>query len=239
MMMLPGRFKFLSLILGIATMGTGVYQWVFEGDLIFRSGDLNDTDMVVGIVALFAVFDSARRIMGWALPGICAAFLKGIDYLAKDPPDIVVFLDGDYSDFPEDLVSIIAPIVNKDARFVIGNRAKNLIEKGSLTPQQIFGNALACFLMRILYKGTFTDLGPFRAIGWEDLLLLEMQDKTYGWTIEMQLKVLRKKIPYIEIPVRYRKRIGVSKVSGTITGTLMAGYKILTWIGKFYFSKWK
>lgn len=93
--------------------------------------------------------------------------------------------------------------------------------------------------MRILYKGTFTDLGPFRAIGWEDLLLLEMQDKTYGWTIEMQLKVLRKKIPYIEIPVRYRKRIGVSKVSGTITGTLMAGYKILTWIGKFYFSKWK
>ena len=196
--------------------------------------DNNSTDITKDIAK-----DKGATVLFEPKKGYGHACLKGIDYLAKDPPDIVVFLDGDYSDFPEDLVSIIAPIVNKDARFVIGNRAKNLIEKGSLTPQQIFGNALACFLMRILYKGTFTDLGPFRAIGWEDLLLLEMQDKTYGWTIEMQLKVLRKKIPYIEIPVRYRKRIGVSKVSGTITGTLMAGYKILTWIGKFYFSKWK
>ena len=196
--------------------------------------DNNSTDITKDIAK-----DKGATVLFEPKKGYGHACLKGIDYLAKDPPDIVVFLDGDYSDFPEDLVSIIAPIVNKDARFVIGNRAKNLREKGSLTPQQIFGNALACFLTRILYKGTFTDLGPFRAIGWEDLLLLEMQDKTYGWTIEMQLKVLRKKIPYIEIPVRYRKRIGVSKVSGTITGTLMAGYKILTWIGKFYFSKWK
>ena len=121
----------------------------------------------------------------------------------------------------------------------MGSRTKNLREKGSLTPQQIFGNALACFLMRILYKSTFTDLGPFRALGWNDLLSIEMQDKTYGWTVEMQLKILRRKIPYLEIPVRYRKRIGTSKVSGTLKGTVMAGYKILTWIGKFYFSKWK
>lgn len=167
------------------------------------------------------------------------ACLKGISYLENDPPDIVVFLDGDYSDFPEDLDVLVAPLIKKEVRFVLGSRTKNLREKGSLTPQQIFGNALACFLMRILYKGTFTDLGPFRALGWNDLLSIEMQDKTYGWTVEMQLKILRRKIPYLEIPVRYRKRIGTSKVSGTVKGTVMAGYKILTWIGKFYFSKWR
>ncbi len=167
------------------------------------------------------------------------ACLKGISYLENDPPDIIVFLDGDYSDFPEDLDVLVAPLIKKEVRFVLGSRTKNLREKGSLTPQQIFGNALACFLMRILYKGTFTDLGPFRALGWNDLLSIEMQDKTYGWTVEMQLKILRRKIPYLEIPVRYRKRIGTSKVSGTVKGTVMAGYKILTWIGKFYFSKWR
>jgi len=167
------------------------------------------------------------------------ACLKGISYLENDPPDIVVFLDGDYSDFPEDMDVLVAPLIKKEVRFVLGSRTKNLREKGSLTPQQIFGNALACFLMRILYKGTFTDLGPFRALGWNDLLSIEMQDKTYGWTVEMQLKILRRKIPYLEIPVRYRKRIGTSKVSGTVKGTVMAGYKILTWIGKFYFSKWR
>jgi glycosyltransferase involved in cell wall biosynthesis len=167
------------------------------------------------------------------------ACLKGISYLENDPPDIIVFLDGDYSDFPEDLDVLVAPLIKKEVRFVLGSRTKNLREKGSLTPQQIFGNTLACFLMRILYKGTFTDLGPFRALGWNDLLSIEMQDKTYGWTVEMQLKILRRKIPYLEIPVRYRKRIGTSKVSGTVKGTVMAGYKILTWIGKFYFSKWR
>ncbi len=167
------------------------------------------------------------------------ACLKGINYLKTNPPDIVVFLDGDFSDFPDDLDKIIAPIVNDKMDFVIGSRIKELREPGSLTPQQIFGNGLACFLMRILYNSTFTDLGPFRAIRWKELINLEMQDKTYGWTVEMQLKVLRRELSYIEIPVRYRKRIGISKVSGTFKGTIMAGYKILTWIGKFYFSKWK
>ena len=167
------------------------------------------------------------------------ACLKGINYLKTNPPDIVVFLDGDFSDFPDDLDKIIAPIINDKMDFVIGSRIKELREPGSLTPQQRFGNGLACFLMRILYNSTFTDLGPFRAIRWKELINLEMQDKTYGWTVEMQLKVLRRELSYIEIPVRYRKRIGISKVSGTFKGTIMAGYKILTWIGKFYFSKWK
>ena len=167
------------------------------------------------------------------------ACLKGMKYLEKNPPEIVVFLDGDFSDYPEELNKIVSPIINNQAEFVIGARVQSLREKGSMTPQQIFGNGLACFLMSFMYRSTFTDLGPFRAIGWENLMALEMNDKTYGWTVEMQLKVLRRKLSYLEVPVRYRKRIGQSKVSGTVRGTFMAGYKILTWIGKFYFSRWK
>ena len=167
------------------------------------------------------------------------ACLKGIMYLENNPPEIVVFLDGDFSDYPEDLTSLVNPIFKGDAEFSLGARNKDSREKGSLTPQQIFGNRLACFLMRLLYNSNFTDLGPFRAIRWKTLKALEMEDKTYGWTVEMQLKILKRKLAYIEVPVRYRKRIGVSKVSGTFKGSLMAGYKILTWIGKFYFSKWK
>ena len=167
------------------------------------------------------------------------ACLKGMAFLEDDPPEIVVFLDGDYSDYPEDLETLVDPILKRAVVFSLGARDKKLRERGALTPQQVFGNGLACFLMRWLYQSRFTDLGPFRAIRWETLQSLEMQDKTYGWTVEMQLKILRRKLPYIEIPVRYRKRIGVSKVSGTVKGTLMAGYKIITWIGKFYFSKWK
>lgn len=167
------------------------------------------------------------------------ACLKGMSYLEANPPEIVVFLDGDYSDYPEELVKIIAPMLTENVVFSLGARKKNFREKRAMTPQQIFGNALACFLMRLLYKSTFTDLGPFRAIRWETLKSLDMQDKTYGWTVEMQLKILRRKLPYVEVPVHYRKRIGVSKVSGTVKGTLMAGYKILTWIGKFYFSQWR
>jgi hypothetical protein len=167
------------------------------------------------------------------------ACLKGMEHLAKNPPEIVVFLDGDYSDFPEELDQIVAPIQAKTVDFALGARVKTLRESGSLTPQQVFGNGLACLLMRWLYQSRFTDLGPFRAIRWDTLQSLEMNDKTYGWTVEMQLKILRRKISYTEIPVHYRKRIGTSKVSGTVKGTLMAGFKILGWIGTFYFSGWK
>ena len=167
------------------------------------------------------------------------ACLKGMSYLENSSPEIVVFLDGDYSDYPENLDLIVNPILKGEVVFSLGARMKNLREKGSMTSSQIFGNALSCFLMRILYNSKFTDLGPFRAIRWDTLQSFGMKDKTFGWTIEMQLKILRRKLPYIEIPVRYRNRIGVSKVSGTISGTILAGYKILTWIGKFYFSKWK
>jgi len=196
--------------------------------------DNGSTDLTPEIVK-----NKGAVLLNESKKGYGFACLKGIDYLKTNPPDIVVFLDGDFSDFPDDLDKIIAPIVDDKIDFVIGSRTKKLREPGSLTPQQIFGNGLACFLMRILYNSTFTDLGPFRAIRWKELIDLEMQDKTYGWTVEMQLKVLRRKLSYIEVPVCYRKRIGRSKVSGTFKGTVMAGYKILTWIGKFYFSKWK
>tara|TARA_R110002124_G_scaffold286740_2_gene468527 strand:+ start:631 stop:1332 length:702 start_codon:yes stop_codon:yes gene_type:complete len=170
------------------------------------------------------------------------ACLKGMDYIAStsisDPnkkPDIIVFLDGDYSDYPEQLTELIDPILNEDIDFVIGARVKRLREEGSMTPQQVFGNWLATFLMKLFFGAKFTDLGPFRAIKYDKLLALKMEDKTYGWTVEMQLKALKQNLTYVEIPMKYRNRIGVSKVSGTVKGSVMAGIKILGWIFKYSF----
>jgi len=167
------------------------------------------------------------------------ACLKGMSYVAeqKTKPDIIVFLDGDYSDYPEELTKIVQPIIKDNIDFVIGARVKRLREQGSMTMPQIFGNWLATFLMRIMFKSTFSDLGPFRAIKYEKLLALNMEDKTYGWTVEMQLKALKQKLSYVEIPVNYRNRIGVSKVSGTVKGAIFAGVKILAWIFKYSFKK--
>ncbi|NER18173.1 glycosyltransferase family 2 protein [Spongiivirga citrea] len=163
------------------------------------------------------------------------ACLKGMQYIAEqsNQPDILVFIDGDYSDYPEELDKIVAPIIDDDIDFVIGARKKTLQEKGSMTPQQHFGNWLATFLMKILFRARFTDLGPFRAIKYDKLIALQMEDKTYGWTVEMQLKALKQKLSYVEVPVRYKRRIGVSKVSGTIKGAIFAGVKILGWIFKY------
>ncbi len=165
------------------------------------------------------------------------ACLKGMEHIAnqKDKPDIIVFLDGDYSDYPEELTKIVEPIINDNIDFVIGARVKRLREHGSMTPQQVFGNWLATFLMKLFFGAKFTDLGPFRAIKYDQLLALNMEDKTYGWTVEMQLKAIKQKLSYVEIPVKYRNRIGVSKVSGTVKGTIFAGFKILGWIFKYSF----
>ncbi|MEN8775509.1 MAG: glycosyltransferase family 2 protein [Polaribacter sp.] len=165
------------------------------------------------------------------------ACLKGMDYIAKKEikPTIVVFLDGDYSDYPEQLTTLIQPIIENNIDFVIGARIKKLRENGSMTPQQIFGNWLATFLMKLFFNAKFTDLGPFRAIKYQRLLDLNMQDKTYGWTVEMQLKALKQKLTYTETPMKYRNRIGVSKVSGTVKGSIFAGIKILSWIFKYSF----
>ncbi len=183
--------------------------------------------------------DSGATVVNEDQRGYGFACLKGLEHIeAKDShPDIVVFLDGDYSDYPEKLIDIIRPITEDNIDFVVGARTKKLREKGSMTGPQVFGNWLATFLMKIMFRSRFTDLGPFRAIKYEKLLELEMVDKTYGWTVEMQLKALKKKYSYVEVPVPYRNRIGTSKVSGTVKGAIFAGVKILGWIFKYSFKK--
>jgi len=204
----------------------------FVEEIVVVNNNSTDQTALVAAKAGATVLTEKSKGYGYAC-------LKGINYLSqKDKtPDILVFLDGDFSDFPQELTKVIQPIKNNNADFIVGARVKELRESGSLTPQQVFGNWLACFLMKILYKSSFTDLGPFRAIRWSTLEKLQMSDKTYGWTIEMQLKVLRQKIAYQEVPVSYKKRIGVSKVSGTVKGTIFAGMKIMGWIFKHYLSK--
>lgn len=169
-----------------------------------------------------------RKGYGWSC-------LTGMEFIAINPPDIVVFMDGDYSDYPQELPKVVTPILNSDVKLVIGSRALGKKEKGSLTPQQIFGNWLATRLLKIFYKASFTDLGPFRAIDYKALMDIEMTDKTYGWTIEMQIKIAKKKYVFCEVPVNYKKRIGVSKVSGTIKGTILAGIKIIFAVFKYRF----
>lgn len=165
------------------------------------------------------------------------ACLLGMQYISEltHKPDIIVFLDGDHSDYPSELTKIIASIVEENKDFVVGARVKKWREKGSMTFPQIFGNWLATTLMKLFFGSTFTDLGPFRAIKYSKLLQLQMEDKTYGWTVEMQLKALRQNLKYAEVPVHYRNRIGVSKVSGTVKGAIFAGIKILGWIFKYSF----
>lgn len=179
--------------------------------------------------------EAGATVLREPVPGYGRACLRGIAHaqLAEPLPEIVVFLDADHSDFPEEIPNVIQPIIEGKADLVIGSRAIGQRERGSMTPQQVFGNWLATRLLSILYGATFTDLGPFRAIRFDKLLALNMQDKTYGWTVEMQLKAARDGLLYAEVPVRYRRRIGFSKISGTVKGTLLAGYKIIATILKY------
>lgn len=170
--------------------------------------------------------------------GYGSACLKGISYIKQKPvaeqPEIVVFIDGDYSDYPEQMRELVQPILSTSFDMVIGSRAKGKRIKGSMAPQQIFGNWLATTLIKLLFGARFSDLGPFRAITWSALQSLEMKDTNYGWTVEMQIKAAKKKLRFTEIAVDYRPRIGVSKITGTVKGTIMAGYKIITTIFKYY-----
>ena len=149
--------------------------------------------------------------------------------LASLPPEVdtVVFMDADSSDDPREAVLLLQPILNGRADFVLGSRTLGKAEKGSLQPHQRFGNELATFLIRVLFGYSYSDLGPFRAIRLDSLQKLDMQDRNYGWTIEMQIKAVQQKLRIEEIPVSYRNRIGVSKVSGNLKASLMAGIKIL------------
>jgi|TARA_R110000850_G_scaffold254614_1_gene380186 glycosyltransferase involved in cell wall biosynthesis len=204
----------------------------FVTEIIVVNNTSSDETAAVAKAAGATVLSETQKGYGYAC-------LKGMHYIAQqaEKPDIIVFLDGDYSDYPEELTKIVAPILEQDLDLVIGARVKRLREKGSMTFPQIFGNWLATTLMGLFFKSRFTDLGPFRAIKYPKLLALQMEDKTYGWTVEMQLKALKRKYSYTEVPVRYKNRIGVSKVSGTVKGAVMAGVKILGWIFKYSFKK--
>jgi len=201
-------------------------------EIIVVNNNSTDNTEIFSKKAGAIVLNEFRKGYGYAC-------LKGIDYIENQrvKPDIVVFLDGDYSDYPEELTKLVKPIIDDDIDFVIGARVKHLREANSMTPQQIFGNWLATSLMKLMFNGRFTDLGPFRAIKYQKLMELGMTDKTYGWTVEMQLKSIKQNLTYIEVPVKYKKRIGASKVSGTVKGTIFAGFKILGWIFKYSFKK--
>lgn len=179
--------------------------------------------------------EAGAIVLDQPLKGYGNACLKGIEFLKNKPseeqPDIVVFIDGDYSDYPEEMTKLVKPLL-EDFDMVIGSRATGDKEQGAMMPQQVFGNWLATTLIKLLYNYTFTDLGPFRSIKWDKLMGIDMKDRDFGWTVEMQVKAAKLKLKCTEVPVTYRKRIGVSKVSGTIKGTIMAGYKILWTIFK-------
>lgn len=170
------------------------------------------------------VLDEPKQGYGYAC-------LRGMAHLQAQtrPPDILVFLDADYSDYPDELPKVVAPLL-QGYDMVIGSRALGQKERGAMLPQQLFGNWLATHLIHLIYGQRFTDLGPFRAIWWDKLQPLNMQDKTYGWTVEMQVKAAKRGYRCTEVPVTYRKRIGQSKVTGTLKGTVGASYKILATI---------
>lgn len=175
------------------------------------------------------------RVVSEPRRGYGQACLSGL--AALGPVEIVVFLDGDYSDFPEEMPALLEPILRGEADLVIGSRVLGEREAGALLPQQRLGNALATWLIRLFFGVRYTDLGPFRAIRTEALDRLRMQDRNYGWTVEMQVKAARAGLRLAEVPVRYRRRLGTSKISGTLKGTLKAGHKIIATILRYSWSR--
>jgi hypothetical protein len=192
--------------------------------IVVDNGSTDGTDRIATGLPVRLVREMRR--------GYGSACLAGLAALEASPPDVVVFLDGDYSDHPEEMPSLLAAI-ESGADLVIGSRMLGKREPGALLPQARLGNVFACFLIRLLYGHRYTDLGPFRAIRWDACRRLGMRDRTFGWTCEMQVKALRCGLRVAEVPVSYRRRVGVSKITGTVSGTLRAGYKILWTIARY------
>lgn len=198
-------------------------------EVVVTDNGSSDRTAEVALAAGACVLHESER-------GYGAACLRGLAHLAErpeGPPDIVVFLDADYSDHPEELPSLLRPILEGTHDLVIGSRLAGQRESGAMPAQSVWGNRLACFLMRWLFGANYTDLGPFRAIRWSALERLGMSDRNFGWTVEMQIKAVRYGLRVTEVPVSYRRRIGASKISGTIRGTILAGSKILYLIAKY------
>ncbi len=194
-------------------------------EIIVVNNNSNDNTRTIAKQAGATVIDEPVQ-------GYGRACLKGIQYVKErfENTDIIVFLDADYSDYPEELTTLVQPILEEGKDLVIGSRKLGKKSKKSMTPQQVFGNWLATKLIKLFYGVKFTDLGPFRAIKWEKLVALNMADQTYGWTVEMQVKAAKHNFQMIEVPVNYKARIGKSKISGTVKGTILAGYKIISTI---------
>jgi len=195
------------------------------------------TDLTAAVAAAAGaiVVDQPQRGYGSA----CLAGLAEIERQIASGmpvPRIIVFLDADYSDHPEQLPELVTPILAGQADFVLGSRIAGQRESGAMPPQSLYGNRLACWLMRLFWSAHYTDLGPFRAIRYEDLCRLEMSDTNFGWTVEMQIKATKAELRTLEVPVRYRRRVGTSKISGTLRGTVLAGTKILYTIAKYAWS---
>lgn len=195
--------------------------------------DNNSTDRTAEVAV-----EGGAEVVPAPRQGYGSACLAALDHIRRTgPPDIVVFLDADYSDHPEDLPDVVAPILAGEADMVIGSRVLGERQKGALLPQARAGNIVACVLIRLLYRHRYTDLGPFRAIRWQALERLQMADPDFGWTAEMQVKALRHGMRVVDVPVRYRKRVGVSKITGTLKGTVLAGYKILWTVFRHSFGR--
>lgn len=195
--------------------------------VVVNNNSVDDTAHIAEEMGAIVV-DEPRQGYGYAC-------MKGVDFLKSraHKPDIIVFLDADYSDYPEEMTALIEPILEENFDLVLGSRSGDKMQKGAMPAQQILGNRLATSLIKTLYGVQFTDLGPFRAVKFDKLLSLDLRDRTYGWPIEMQLKAVRQYMRICEVPVSYRARIGKSKISGTIKGTIMAGYKILSAILRY------
>jgi glycosyltransferase involved in cell wall biosynthesis len=194
--------------------------------VVVDNGSTDGTDLIAQNLPVRLVRETRR--------GYGSACLAGVAALAGSPPDVIVFLDGDYSDHPEEMGDLLDAVA-RGADLVIGSRALGRCEPGALLPQARFGNRLACFLIRLFYGFRYTDLGPFRAIRWNAYQRLGMRDTNFGWTCEMQVKAVRRRLSIAEVPVSYRRRVGVSKITGTLSGTLAAGYKILWTIARYGF----
>ncbi len=188
--------------------------------------DNNSTDDTARVA-----LENGAKVVGEKRQGYGSACLKGISEL--DDPDIVVFLDADYSDYPEEITQLVEPIIAGKMDFVLGSRMVLPQSRNALLPQARYGNQLAVFMIRLFFGWRFTDLGPFRAIRYESLKAIGMQDQDFGWTVEMQIKAVKNGLRIQEIPVRYRERVGVSKITGTVSGTFKAGTKIIYTIFKY------